>query len=91
MAQRTRSLKKRAAKAHVANANLLDRLRRLKAQPIDPKLLKVIVGDTPLSAKEATMIWKQINDLMSDFQRVTEMRHELEQVPSLIVTGSVLL
>jgi len=91
MKRPTPSPKKRAAKAQIANANLLNRLRHVKAQSIDPKLFKVIVGDTPLSAKEATMIEQQINDLLSDVQRVSDMRRELEQVPSLIVSGSVLL
>lgn len=84
----TRSPKKRAAKA---NTRLVDRLCRIEARPIDPKLLKVIVGSKPLSAKEATVIEKQIRDLVSEVRRVEQMRRDLAQVPSLVRSGSVLL
>jgi len=87
----TPSPKKRAAKAQIANAHVIDRLRHLKAQPIDPKLLKVIVGTRTLTAKDASDIEQQIAALLSDAERVGRTVRDLEQMPSLIQRGSVLL
>lgn len=88
--------KKRDAKARkqsktAANAHVIDRLRHLKAQPIDPKLLKVIVGTKALTAKEASAIEQQITALLADAERVGRTVRDLEQMPSLIQRGSVLL
>jgi hypothetical protein len=89
--QLTSSRKKPAAKANVANAHLIDRLRHIKAQPIDLKVLAAIVGKRTLTAKEATEMEKQINALLAAAERVQRTRRDLEQMPSLIQRGSVLL
>ncbi len=87
----TRLPNRRAAKAKIANEHVIDRLRHLKAQPIDPKILKAIVGTRALKAKEATEMIKQIQAMVADSERVKRTLHDLEQVPSLVQRGSVLL
>lgn len=84
----TRSRRKRVAKA---NAQLIDRLRQIPARPIDPTLLKVIADRSPLSARDAIVIDKQVRDLVAEVQRVEQIRIDLAQVASLPFGGSVLL
>jgi len=86
----TRSRRKLVGKA-CANAEMIDRLRRVKAQPIDQKIINVIVGNKPLNAKEVTALEQQINAMLANAERVGRTVRDLEQVPSLIQSGSVLL
>ena len=85
--KRTPSRRKPAAKD---NAHLLQRLRHIKAQPIDPNLLKVIVGKRALTSKEATQVEAQIQAMLAEADRVKRTRAELEQIPSLVQPGVLL-
>ncbi len=69
----------------------MKRLRKIKAQPIDPKLLAIVSGRRALNAKEAQQIEKQIADLAAEAGRVSRTRQALAQIPSLVVRGSGLL
>ncbi len=69
----------------------MKRLRKVKAQPIDPKLLAIVIGRRALNAKEAQQIEKQIADLAAEAERVSRTRQALAQIPSLVVRGSGLL
>lgn len=86
----TRLRSRPGARAHVNNP-LIDRLRHVKAQPIDPKLVEVIVGKRALTPKEAAQIEKQIQALLAEAERVTRTRSDLAQAPALPRRGSMLL
>jgi len=58
----------------------------VKAQPIDPKLLAVVVGKQTLKPKEITDVGKQIQAMLAEAERVTRTRAELSQIPSQVET-----
>jgi hypothetical protein len=84
-----RSRRRPGAKAR--NIKLIDRLRRVKTQPIDPKLVEAIVDKRALTPKEAAQIERQIQALLAEAEQVTRTRADLAQVPALPRRGSVLL